>query len=97
MNKSTFHKLAVKHGINVDYEPGNAFTAARLTLESPKGKVFNTSGCHIDCSIQCLTESGKSMVWPDAYRELESIVEHGFDDCPDGFDCDVCNEGLTAC
>lgn len=83
--KQDVFDLCEKHGIEVDHETG---APAYLTLWAPPGRIFATSGCHVDCSVQ---SEGGPMAWPRAYHEIEVIIGYGFPDCPEGASCDVCN------
>lgn len=92
MSKIKFFQIAQNNSIDIEYNKGNTVCAADLTITAPRYKVFNSSGCHIDCSIQCATDSGLSIKWNDAIAELKEIILLGFSDCPDGTECDYCNE-----
>lgn len=80
--------LASQHGLDVDHEPDEQW----LQIWAPKGKIFATSGCHVDASFQnLLTNSGRAHDWVACLSELRSIISHGLYDCPDGESCEVCH------
>ena len=85
-----FKALAEKHDLSVDYTTEGGI--ADLVLWSPTGKIFKSSSCHCDCSLNSLvTDSGAAMDWPKSMIALREIIADGFDDCPDMPDCEDCN------
>jgi hypothetical protein len=91
MNKRKFYTLAAKHGIEVEYEVMRGHMVW-LQVWTPKNKVFGTNGGHVDASLcDCINDDITAADWPAAYAALEKIIEHGFHDCPDGDECDVCH------
>lgn len=88
--KQKFFEFASQHGIDVDYTPRDEGGAAMLNLWAPCGKVFASSGCHVDSSIDSLTDSG-SIEWKQAFAQLQKIIGFGLDECPDMPNCDSCN------
>jgi hypothetical protein len=90
MSKSLFFKIASQNDVEVEYEPkARTGEPAIINIYSPIGKVFCTSGCHSDCSIQDLTDNG-SVDWLKATESLKAILQLGFYDCLDP-DCDFCS------
>ena len=83
--KQKLFDLAEKHGIEVDFEPDIQW----LQFWSPRGKLFCSSGCHIDAEAQNLTTE-KSMDWPACLELLQQIIDSGFVDC-DEPNCETCN------
>lgn len=90
---STFKQLASSHGIEVQYDKGyvspktGRASAYYITLTAPVGKVFNTSLCDIDCSIngEINGEVGEHAVytkadWGADLVELQDIIDKGFDE-----------------
>jgi len=91
MNKAKFYALADQHGMTVDYDVERG-SMVWLQVWSPKGKVFCSTGSHVDSSLTDYVNATVTAAdWPKAYSALEQIIAQGFDTCPDGDQCDVCN------
>lgn len=52
---------------------------------SPKGKVFVANACHSLCE-----ETNRP--WKPDYADVLERLDMGLEDCPDGKECDICNE-----
>ncbi len=90
MSKKQFFEIAEQHGIEVEYEPRSEIgQPAIVNIYSPRWKMFCTSGCHTDCSIQDLNDAG-GMDWAVAVKSLKEVVGFGFDECTDP-ECDNCS------
>lgn len=94
MSKKVFSEIASQHGIEFDYMAGGHkhprtgdIVNYTLMLDAPKGRIFNTSGCHCEGSLNGL--GGAKIDWEQAIKALRYIIEDGFSDCEDE-DCDVC-------
>lgn len=91
MNKRQFYALAEKHDIVVEYEVMRGHFIW-LQVWAPCGKVFASSGTHVDASMaNCINDDITAANWSQAGKVLQYIISHGFNDCPDGDDCDVCH------
>lgn len=91
MNKRKFYALAEKHGMTVEYEVMRG-QMVWLQVWSPVNKIFRSSGCHVDASLgHCVNDEVTAVNWCEAYAELEKIINEGFNECPDGEECDVCH------
>lgn len=85
-----FTQLAEKHGLSVDYTTEGG---ADMVLYAPQGKIFKSSTCHCDCSLNSLvTDSGVAMDWPKSMIALREIIACGVEDCPDLPDCEDCSD-----
>lgn len=94
--RALFSGLAERHGLTLEYVPGRTVhgrpRAAEIMLDAPRGKVFNSSGCHCDGSLSHDNdEDGTRTDWRRAFVGLWVIIDAGLSDCPDGEACDVCN------
>lgn len=99
--KQKFADLATLHGVTFEYRPGGTVRtgpnrgekyAAEIMLDAPHGKIFNTTDCHCDGSLNHTVEDdGTRTDWPGAYAGLLAIVKDGFSDCPDRPNCEICN------
>jgi len=98
MTKKDFMALAERNGIEVEYDAGRKSHPRTgepvpwsITLDSPPGKIFNGSWCHVDCGM-----SGEGDVietapdWAREIKTLEAIIAEGFSDCDDP-ECDTCH------
>ena len=83
-------RIAAEAGIDVDHTPRDEAGPATLNLWSPQGKVFASSDCHVDASIDALTDTG-SIDWVSATAQLERIIGIGMKVCPDLPNCEHCN------
>lgn len=101
MNKSGFFALAAAAGVEVSYTPGRARhprtkepVAYNLMLDAPAGKVFNSSDCHCDGSLNPWAEDGDAVQttpnWDDLAGFLRHIISAGFSDC-DEPECETCH------
>ena len=99
MTRAKFEALAEQHGIEVEYRPGGTISrgpmmgekyAAEIMLDAPFKKLFRTSSCHCDGSLNhTLEEDGTRTDWKGSYEGLKKIIDYGFDDCEDP-DCEIC-------
>lgn len=97
MRKANFIALADAAGISVDYSAGRAShprtgepVPYELTLDAPAGKLFNTSDCHVDCSLMGQCDPVEiTPDWNPLADALRGIVAAGFSDCADP-NCDTC-------
>lgn len=93
MTKKRFMAAAAKAGIEVEYRHGYIHPRTgeergwEITLDAPAGKLFTTSQCHVDCSLQ---GDGRTPIWADVLQGLYEIIDAGFEDCEDA-ECDVCH------
>lgn len=61
-------------------------------LWAPKGKVFASSGCHVDASLS--GGSDRVFDWTDIVTEVHSICSE-LDNCEDE-ECEVCAEAVAS-
>lgn len=73
-----FMSLAAEHGIAVQYNRGT-LGPYRLELTAPDGFIFRSSGSMFDCSLNGWDGDGKNAPWRELIRELDSIINAGFD------------------
>jgi hypothetical protein len=103
MSEEKLVALAEEHGIEVEYRAGGVSRAtawspsekyaAEILLDAPKGKIFESSGCHCDNSLCHDVETdGTKTNWRRSIEGLKAIIAMGLADCPDGAECDICND-----
>ena len=95
MSRARFFALAAAAGIEVEYDAGRRrhprtgeLVPWGMLLDSPPGKIFVGSHCHVDGSLQ-----GEDEVTPDwklQARHLQSLIDEGFADCTDA-ECETCH------
>lgn len=88
LSKAQFDKALAKHGVTLDIA---MLDADVLQVDTPKGKVFRSSGCHtIVEQYRNATQSWKA----EAYACVVARINTGIDACEDS-DCDVCTPEET--
>lgn len=92
MNRAQFEKELAKHsGVTWDLlmeDNGD------LQIDSPKGKVFRSNGCHT--IVEPFSNSGHDSWKPQAYAEVIERLKMGLENCEEP-DCDICEEKLIPC
>ncbi len=74
---------AAKFGVKVDdWKIGHGHGC---DCYAPKGKVFASSHTHVLCEEV-------NRPWKPDYADILVRLSDGLEDCPDGADCDICNE-----
>lgn len=82
MSKKDFMAVAEAAGVAVDYTPGGRDRWSGesypfyIMLDAPEGKLFRSSGCHCDGSIQG-DEGTTRTDWRRALSDLREILGHG--------------------
>lgn len=86
MVRKEFLKVLARYGATLDVE--NEQDGNDLVIDSPKGKIFNATLCHV--IVEPFANHGGQSWKSKAYQEAASRVELGVSDCFEP-DCDICN------
>ena len=85
MKKSDAVKAAKQYGCGLDADYMQDW---QILLWSPKGKVFASSGCHVDASLSGVND--KVFDWSGIVSEVHNICSE-LDECQEE-NCEVCND-----
>lgn len=88
MGPSEIRQAIEKTGCSIEIE--EAGRVYQIILDSPAGKVFKASGCHVDCSLHGNGFRRGTIDWKQTYADAMEVIGNGFYDCDDP-ECDHCH------
>jgi len=86
---ATIRRAVEKLGCSIEIEP-LALGGYQIILDAPHGKLFQSSGCHCDCSLHG-NGWATNPDWNKTLADAVITIKMGYLDCDDP-ECKFCND-----